>query len=301
MIALKKIKRIAKNITRDTLRFFLSPKLYTKLRFYLVHGYKLNLDNPKTWNEKIQYIKFNCDPVYLSKFVDKLAVREYVMETIGEEYLIPLLGYYEKITPEDIEKLPNSFIIKTSNGGGGENVKMIWDKEKEDIFKLCKQFNDYLKIKIGSKIDELYYNIQKPYILVEKLMLDKNCNTPSDYKFQTFKKSEKNKYFIQIDDGRFTNHQRSIVDENFKKIEMKIQPKYEFIERELIAPKNFEKMKELVDRLALPFEYVRVDLYNIDGEIYFGELTFCHGSGWEKVDPQKWDLKLGELWELKNE
>lgn len=262
----------------------------------MVHGYKLNLDNPQTWNEKIQYRKFNCNPVYLSKFVDKLTVRKYVEETIGEEYLIPLLGYYEKITPEDIEKLPNSFVVKTSNGGGGENVKVIWNKRKEDVIKLCKEFNNYLKVKIGSKIDELYYDIQKPYILVEKLMSDKSGNTPSDYKFQTFKQTEGNKYFIQIDDGRFTNHQRSIVDKNFKKIEMKIQPKYEFIERKLIAPKNFKKMKELVDRLALPFEYVRVDLYNIDGKIYFGELTFCHGSGWEKIEPQEWDYKMGEIW-----
>lgn len=294
----KKFKKKLKDILRDSIRDIIPKLWYIKIRFYLTHGYKLNLKDPKTWNEKIQHRKLNCDNEFLSKFVDKLAVRDYVRETIGEEYLIPLLGYYENITPDDFEKLPKSFVIKTSNGGGGENVRIVWDKDIENIPKLCKQFNNYIKVKIGSKIDELYYDIQKPHILIEKLILDRNGDAPSDYKFQTFKQENRNEYFIQIDEGRFTNHQRSIVDGDFKKIEMKFQPKYEFIERKLISPKNFEKMKELVDKLSEPFNYIRVDMYNIEGKIYFGELTFCHGSGWEKVEPQEWDYKLGRMWNI---
>lgn len=295
---MKKIKRMIKNIVRDTLRFFLTPRLYNKLRFYLVHGYKLNLDNPKTWNEKIQYRKINCDPVYFSKFVDKLTVREYIKETIGEEYLIPLLGYYEKITPEDIEKLPNSFVIKTSNGGGGENVKIIRDKNNIDVEKLCNQFNKYLKIKIGSKIDELYYDIQKPHIIAEKLMLDEEGGVPSDYKFQVFNEKLETKILIQVDKSRFGNHQRSIYDENFKKLDLQFQPKYSFIDEELKQPQNFSKMIEITKKLSGSFKYVRIDLYNIKGQVYFGEITLCHGSGWEKIEPQEWDYKMGEMWEL---
>ena len=294
-----KIKRILKNIIRDSLRFILPKLWYIKIRFYLTHGYKLNLDNPKTWNEKIQYRKLNCDNEYLSKFVDKLTVREYVKEIIGEEYLIPLLEYYEKITPEDLEKLPNAFVIKTSNGGGGENVKVINDKSKEDFNDICKRFNRELNSKAAMQSDELAYTIQKPHIIIEKLILDENGEIPSDYKFQVFNQKDKIDFYIQVDKGRFTNHQRSYFDSDFNKIDLKVQPKYKFIDKKLVKPKNYEEMVEVVEKLSKDFSYVRIDIYNIDGKIYFGEFTFCHGSGWEKIEPQEWDYKMGKLWELK--
>ncbi|ADO82175.1 ATP-grasp fold amidoligase family protein [Ilyobacter polytropus] len=289
-----RLKRMLKNVIRDSLRMVMPKLWYLKLRFYLTHGYRLNLKKSKTWNEKIQYRKLNCDSEFLSNFTDKIVVRDYVKEIIGEEYLIPLLGYYEKITPKDIENLPKSFVIKTSNGSGGENIKVIWDKNKEDIIKLCKQFNKYLDMKIGHKIDELYYDVKRPRILVEKLMLDENGNIPMDLKFHTFVNGGKPSYIIQVDLSRFEDHSRDWYGENWELLDLK--QTYKRSNEILSEPKKFNQMKEIAHKLVKNFNYCRVDLYNLDGEIYFGELTFCHGSGWEKIEPREWDYKMGEMW-----
>ncbi|WP_246850657.1 ATP-grasp fold amidoligase family protein [Vibrio crassostreae] len=289
-----RMRKFLKYLVRDWLRLVLGRVNYVKLRFVLTHGYRCDLENPKTWNEKIQYRKLNTPPEKFSKFVDKFEVRKYVSDKIGIGYLIPLIAKFKIISPSDFDDLPNQFVIKTSNGGGGENVKIVYDKNNEDLKNLSEQFNGYLSNKIGSKIDELFYDIEEPYILIEKLMLDKNGQLPCDYKCHIFN-NETCKVFVQVDQGRFVNHCRSIYDENGLAQDFKIQPKYNVIP-DFDFPENFSQLINQAKILASEFDYVRVDMYLINGCVFFGEMTFCHGSGWEPVYPRESDKVLGSYW-----
>ncbi len=277
------------------------PKsIYIALRFYLTHGYKCNLKKPMSFSEKIIYRKLNTDPHLYSKFVDKFTVRQYVKDTIGDNYLIPLLGQYNSIKESDFDGLPAQFVIKTSNGGGGENVKVIFDKTSCSLNKLCNDFNGYLKVKIGSKIDEPFYDIEPPCVLVEKLIVDENGRVPSDFKIHVFKGDDKEKVLIQVDGDRFGNHKRSLFDEVLQKLDFDIQPKYESIDEDFVFPGNMPEMIALAKKLAQPFRYVRVDMYSVANAVYFGELTFCHGSGWEKLSTKEADCLLGSYWKEYN-
>ncbi|WP_369427303.1 ATP-grasp fold amidoligase family protein [Providencia sp. PROV236] len=290
------MKKKIKNTIRDIIRIIFGKKIYIYSRFILTHKYWPNFKNPKTFSEKIIYRKLNTNPYTLSKLVDKYTVREYVEKKIGNEYLIPLIKAKDFIHAEDFDNLPNEFVLKTSNGGGGENVLIIKNKDKLNLNSICNKFNQYLNEKIGSKIDEPFYDIQKPKILFEKLIKDKNGRVPNDYKFHIFNSNEQ-KIFIQIDSDRFSNHKRSIYTIDGKKANFKIQPKYDEIETTFMFPENLGKMLQLAICLSEDFEYVRVDLYNCDGKIYFGEMTFCHGSGWEPIYPKSADYELGSYWE----
>lgn len=292
-------KKKIKYFIRDLVRFSLGRKGYTYIRFIFTHGYFPNIRKPRSFSEKIIHRKFYEDPVLLSKFVDKYTVREYVKKTIGEEYLIPLIESQLSISPKNFESLPSSFVIKTSNGGGGENVLIVEDKSKLDLDEICCRFNKYLKIKVGNIVDERFYDIETPRIIFEKLIKHQDGRYPSDYKLHIFNGSTP-KVFIQIDADRFANHKRSLYDENLNRLDFDIQPKYESIPDDFDFSKNIFKLMDLAKKLAEPFKYVRVDLYEVDGKIYFGELTFCHGSGWEPISSKSSDFFLGSYWEEYN-
>lgn len=294
------MKKKIKYLIRDSLRLILGKYLYTKIRFFIVHKYLLDLKNPKTFSHKIIKRKFDSNSLQLSVLVDKYTVRKYVQETIGEEYLIPLVKVVDYLTPEDFEDLPDSFVIKTSNGGGGENVMIVEEKSSLNFEEVCSKFNNYLPIKIGKAIDEPFYDIEKPRIIIEKLVKHADGRFPSDYKIHIFKNNNNTKLFIQVDSDRFTNHKRSIYTEELALAPFNIQPKYEMVGADYKFPLNMEELLTLSKKLAQPFEYVRIDMYNVDGTIYFGEMTFCHGSGWEPIKPMSADHMLGSLWKEYN-
>ncbi|HFE8514964.1 ATP-grasp fold amidoligase family protein [Proteus mirabilis] len=284
-----------KNIFRDILRFFLGKKIYTYIRFILVHKYIPNFKQPSSFSEKIIFRKLYDNPKKYSSFVDKYTVRKYIESKIGSDYLIPLLKAKKFITPSDFDSLPNEFVIKTSNGGGGENVLIVNNKNSLNLDEICDRFNNYLKVKIGNKIDEYFYDIEQPMILFEKLLRDDFYGYPPDFKIHIFN-GIKNKKIIQIDEGRFNHHKRSLYNEKKEKLPFNIQPKYESVSDNFPWPKNWNEMLDISMKLADDFKYVRVDLYNVNGKIFFGELTFCHGSGWEPIYPKKYDFLLGKYW-----
>lgn len=281
---------------RDTLRFSLGREFYTYIRFLLTHRYFPELKCPRSFSEKIIYRKFNVIPSEISKFVDKYTVRSFVKEKIGGEYLIPLIKATDNVTPEDFKNLPDSFVMKTSNGGGGENVLLVEDKSKLDLDSLCIQFNKYLQIKVGHIVDEHFYDIEKPKVIFEKLVKHKDGRYPSDYKLHVFN-GRTSKVIIQVDSDRFSNHKRSLFDEQLNRLDFDIQPKYDAVDDSYEFPSNMNKLINIAKVLSNQFKYVRVDLYNVDGKIYFGELTFCHGSGWEPLSSKDADFYLGSLWE----
>lgn len=293
------MKKKIKYFIRDVIRFLLGKKGYTYIRFILTHGYLPSLNNPRSFSEKIIHRKFNVEPHILSKFVDKYTVREFVKEKIGAEYLIPLIKVKSSISPEDFDDLPTSFVMKTSNGGGGENVLLVEDKSKLDLNAVCFRFNEYLKIKVGKIVDEHFYDIEKPQIIFEELIKHQDGRYPSDYKLHVFNGQE-SKVIVQVDADRFGNHKRSLFDKNLKRLDFDIQPKYDSIDDTYVFPLNMNELINVAKKLSEQFKYVRVDLYNVDGQIYFGELTFCHGSGWEPLSTKEADYLLGSYWEEYN-
>ncbi|WP_439437680.1 ATP-grasp fold amidoligase family protein [Salinivibrio costicola] len=285
-----------KNIFRDAVRSILGPKGYTVTRFLLTHKYYPHLKKPRTFSEKIINRKLYTDPKKLSHLVDKYTVREFVKKRIGEEYLIPLIKVREKITPDDFSGLPQSFVLKTSNGGGGKNVLVVEDKNKLDFHKVCSDFNRYLNIKMGDIVDEHFYDIEPASIIVEKMIKNSDGTPPFDYKIHVFETYEEPVAFIQVDKDRFSEHKRTIYNEDLTVADFKIQPKYTDVEEGFVFPDNIYELIRLAKVLAKGFGYVRVDMYSVDNHIYFGEMTFCHGSGWEKIKPSEFDYKLGKLW-----
>lgn len=292
------MKKKFKYLVRDTIRLFLSPQGYTYIRFLKTHKYFPRLRKPTTFSEKLIFRKFTVDPRKLSQYVDKFTVREYVQSSIGEQYLIPLIKSVTHLNVNDFTDLPESFVMKTSNGGGGENVLIVESKSELDLESLCIQFNAYLKIKVGKIVDEHFYDIETPRIIFEKLIKQKDGGYPSDFKLHIFQgelEGDEN-VIVQVDADRFENHKRSLYSEDLKLLSYNIQPKYDNLGSGYDFPENMNALIALAKQLAKPFKYVRVDMYNVDGVIYFGELTFCHGSGWEPMSSKSVDELWGSYW-----
>ncbi|MGO3643645.1 MAG: ATP-grasp fold amidoligase family protein [Pseudoalteromonas sp.] len=287
-----------KTYIRNFLLTILPERVYIFIRYFISHGRFVNLKNPKSFTEKIQYRKLKQNPHRFSKFVDKFTVRKIVEERIGSEYLIPLFFCTDKLASSTFDSLPVSFVLKTTHGGGGKAVLLVESKADLDIKSTIKQFNLLVNMKMGRYIHEYFYDIEKPNIIAEKLMLSNSGDTPLDFKFHVFNNEI---HFIQVDKRIKEKHYMNLYDDNFKILDFKLNSKLKNIQDEVCIPNCFDEMKTLAIELSKGFSYVRVDLYYIDSAIYFGELTFCPSSGWSRISPVEWDFKLGSLWNVKDE
>lgn len=278
---------------------FPSEALYLKTRFRLEMGYSLDLKNPKTFSEKIQWLKlYNRRPEYTT-MVDKYAVKDYVTEKIGADYVIPTLGVWN--TPEEIEwdKLPDRFVLKTTHGGGSGGVVICRDKAKLDKQKVTE------KLRASLRQDIAYYSCEWPYKNVPRRIIAEEYLDPSpnlkdlyDYKFFCFDGEVK---FFKIDFDRQTNHHANYYDRNGVLLpfgEALFPPKPQVI---IKKPENFDKMISIAELLSAGIPLLRVDLYNVNGKIYFGELTFFPASGMENYEPMAWDMRIGDMLELPKE
>ena len=222
---------------------------------------------------------------------DKNKAREYVREKIGEQYLIPQLFCKKKVTKKDIENLPNSFILKISNGSG--NNILVKDKSKENINDIVKLINFYTKIQYGYIWGEFHYNNIPINIVAEELLLDENGEVPNDIKVHCFNNGkEKHKiieYHYKVDGVNYKN----MYDENWEE-SLDYIFGFKSDGRKVEKPKKLDKILNVCDRLSEDTNYVRVDLYYIKGKIYFGELTFIPGAGYSKFQPDSANLLWGE-------
>lgn len=262
---------------------------YIKKQFKKNLGYGIDFTKePETFNQKIQFRKlYDNNPLY-SICADKYRVREYVKEKIGEKYLIPLYLVTDKLTEEQWDKLPNSFVVKANHNSGP--VQIVKDKNKADKKKIIAELNNQLKLDYGILSMEKYYSGISRKIIVEKLLLDDNGEIPKDYKFHCFK----NKIIIQVDSSRYLNHTQDFFDENWEKIKLEcLAPNSDFI---IEKPNNFTEILKIIKKLAEDFNYVRVDIYLLKDKIYFGELTFCPWSGFTSFKPHKMDIEFGKYW-----
>lgn len=302
------LKKIIYKIPEKNINWLINNKyiyeMSIKLFGYIKCGYILNLDNPVTMNEKINYRKINGNFEFYANNADKYKVRNYVEKKIGKEYLIPMLGVYNKLVLEDLDKLPSKYILKANHGAGGALHEIIFDNKTIDKEKIVKKINDSLKIDYGSRRGEKYYSVIKRKILAEELIGNPKEEL-ADYKFHCFN-SEKNgfKTFIQYISERNMQENKYRVacyDSNWKKLDISFTSKGEKIEKDIKVPLNFSKMVEVAKKLSEDYDYVRVDLYNVDGKIYFGELTHTPGNGFLNFESIALDKKIGDMWEIQVE
>lgn len=279
---------------------WLPDDIYLKIRFRARIGKWLNLKNPKSFNEKLQWLKlYNRKPQY-TNMVDKYAVKDYVASKIGEEFIIPTLGVWD--TPDQIEwdRLPKQFVLKTTHGGGGCGVIVCKDKSNFDIVAANNILRRSLESDIYRTFREWPYKNVRKRIIAEKYMTDnEHENEPEqlkDYKFFCFNGKM---CCFKIDFDRFTNHKANYYNREADLLPFGEQICIPDYTRKIDKPENFDRMIEIVEILSQDIPFLRVDLYNIRGKIYFGELTFFPAAGMGKFTSDEWDMTLGSWIDLK--
>lgn len=263
-----------------------------RYRFKSIHGTALNMKDPTSYHDKIFYRKINGNYKNMARIADKYQVRDYVREIIGNNYLVPILGVYEKLEISDFEDLPKSFVVKTNHGSGENHVSIVKNKETENISELVRKFNHSVTVDFGNRQGEDFYKLIEKKIIIEEYLGDVN-SVPKDYKIHCFGGE---KVFIVVDEGRFSDHRRSVFDSDWNLLSMRIN-NFPMV-KDRSRPKNLRLMIELAIKLSEPFDYIRVDFYNIDGRIFFGELTQTPGNGFSTLTPKKYADLWASLWKL---
>jgi hypothetical protein len=273
---------------------FIPDKVYLKWIYYIETGQKLNLVNPTTFNEKLQWLKlYDHNPLY-TILADKYAVREYISQIIGETHLIPLLGVYNDVDEIPWNDLPEQFVLKC-NHGSGMNI-ICKNKNDLDIPKACAQLSKWMTKNAYWGAREWSYKNIVPKVICEKYMVDESGYELKDYKFFSFNGEVE---LIQVDIDRFSNHRRNLYNLNWEFIDATIR--YPNDNSILIKkPICINEMIECAKRLSLGIPHVRVDFYSIFNNFYFGELTFYHGGGFERFSPNTLNKVMGDKIELKH-
>jgi len=257
--------------------------------WYLYHTDKyLAWNNLKTYNEKIQWLKLYDNSSIRTKLSDKYLVREYVANAIGDKYLIPLYGVWNNFHDIDFDTLPNDFVLKC-NHGSGYNI-IVNNKKMLNLNKAEEKFNEWMENDFSDFGMELQYKHIERKIIAEKFLHNKDNEDLMDYKFFVFDGTVR---YIQVDIDRFKNHRRNLFTREWQYIPYSIGfPNAP--EVKLPKPQKIEEMLSIAENLGKNFLHVRVDLYLFEENIYFGELTFTHGSGTEKFTPEEFGVEMGK-------
>lgn len=272
---------------------------YVKRLFKLNMGVELDLENPKTYNEKLQWLKLNYHNPECITMVDKHLSKQYVADRIGEEYVVPLYGVWDSFDEIDFDNLPEQFVLKTTHDCGG--VVVCKDKKEFDIQKAKCFLEEHLRREYFYHCREWPYKFVKPRIVAEKFMKDTEGQEEeglTDYKFFCFD-GEPKVMFIA------TDRAKENVETKFDFFDMEFNHLpftngHPNSDKEIKKPKQFELMIELSRKLSQGLPHVRVDFYESEGKIYFGEMTFFHWGGMVPFNPHEWDEKLGEWIKLPN-
>ena len=268
-------------------------KTFLELLFPLMVGYKLDLEHPHTYNEKLQWLKlYNRRPEYI-KMVDKVEAKKYVASIIGEDHIVPTLAVYDRVEDIDFDALPNQFVLKCAHDSGG--IVICSDKNELDCNAAIKKLRKGLSRNYYYQNREWPYKGVKPRIIAEKYMTDDGVEL-KDYKFFCFDGDPK---FMFIASDRFEKSEETKFD--FYDMAFHHLPftnGHPNATKEIQKPRGFDKMEELASKLSKGMPHVRVDFYDVKGHIYFGELTFFHWSGLVPFEPQEWDVKFGEMIQL---
>lgn len=274
----------------DKLASFLPDKLFIKLHFRLSLGYSLNLNNPKTFSEKLQWLKFNDLHDEYAKMVDKIEAKKHVASIIGDEYIIPTLAVWNNVDDIDWDSLPESFVIKPTNDSGG--LIICKNKSDFDIDKAKERIKHFGKRDYSRVSKEYPYKNVPHRFIAEEYKEDESGFELKDYKFFCFNGRAE---FCQVIRGRSSKMTIDFFDRNWKHQPFHEPKAFPFSKEEITRPINYDKMLKIASALSKGIPFIRVDLYNIHGKIYFGELTFFPTSGFGGFDPIEWDKKLGDM------
>lgn len=268
----------------------LSDESYLKLNFRLTMGKELNLKNPQTYMEKLQWLKiYDRNPEY-TRMVDKFEAKNFVAEKVGEQYIIPTLGVWEHFDDIDFDSLPDQFVLKCTHDSG--SILVVKDKKALDIPAAKKMFEKHLKQNYYYSGREWPYKDVQPRIIAEQYLT--TSGGLNDYKFYCFGGKVKLLLVVQ---GRSTgNLTGDVFDENGNPLEVELG--FTPAASRPVLPEAFEEMKRLAEILSAGIPQLRVDFYVVDENVYFGELTFFCGSGTYQIRPEEWDLKLGAMIDL---
>ena len=284
------------NGIRKAIRYlyrFIPDKVYIKWIFKRRMGYELNLEEPKTFSEKLQWLKlYDRQPRY-SMIVDKYAVKKYISDLVGEEYVIPTIGAWDKFDDINFDELPNGFVLKTTHDSGG--VYICRDKSELDISKAEKVLTSSLKHNYYFDGREWPYKNVPRRIIAERYLEDKKTGELRDYKFFCFD-GEVKVMFVATDRQNRPEPCFDFFDMNYNHLD--IINGHPIADNIPEKPQSFEDMKRIASILSKSFPELRVDFYEVNRRPYVGELTLFHHGGWMKFEPESWDRVLGDWIQL---
>lgn len=286
-------RRVLHKVIFSTASFY-SDKFFLKASFWIVMGRRLDLNNPKSFSEKLQWLKlYRRRPEY-TKMVDKIEAKKYVASIIGNEYIIPTLKMYDSINQVNFDELPKQFVIKCTHDSG--SVIVCKDKDKLDKKKALEKLNKGLKQNFYYQTREYPYRSVKPRLIAEQYMEDESGYELKDYKIFCFNGQPKMSFVA-------SDRQKEGEDTKFDFYDLEwnhipVTNGHPCSEHGIAKPQNYDKMLELASKLSQGIPHVRVDFYNINGKIYFGELTFFHWSGLVPFEPEDWDYTFGSYLHL---
>lgn len=293
--------RVVNFLSHRHLLDWMPDSMYLKLRYRSRIKKRLNLKNPKTFNEKIQWLKLHDrNPEYI-KLVDKYAVKEYVASIIGEQYIIPTLGVWDTFGEIDFDTLPNKFVLKCTHDSGG--VVICEDKSTFDVDNAREKLEKSLKKNYYKLGREWPYKGVKPCIIAEKYLdinedeCSSNIKDITDYKLMCFN-GKVRCTFTCTERHESSGLKVTFFDNDWNK--MPFERHYPSSDKLIKPPKQFKEMIKLAEKLSEKIPFVRIDFYEHGNKIYFGEMTFYPGSGMEEFTPEEWDYKLGEMIQLTN-
>ena len=278
---------------------WLPDKVYLSLRYRCQMGHWINWKNPKTFTEKLQWLKvYDYKPEY-TKMVDKLAAKDYVASRIGEEYIIPTLGVWDRVEDIDWDSLPDQFVLKTTHGGGGGGVVVCSDKTHFDKAKAIKKLQTSMHSNAGKTYRERpYLNVPRK-IIAEKFMAERKAKENAkisdlpDYKFFCFNGEP---YYCQVIRDRHTKETIDFYDMEWNHMPfVGLNPVAKNGVEPVAKPVHLEQMKVICRRLSKDIKFSRIDLYVIDDKEYFGEITFYPAAGFGEFTPADWNERLGKL------
>lgn len=276
---------------------FLNDRAFVSLLYYSKVSSCLNLKNPRKLNEKLQWLKlYNRKPEY-SIYSDKVKVKDYIARVIGSDYVIPTLGVWKSSADIDFSKLPNKFVIKT-NHNSGLGMYICTDKSKMNESAVRANLTKGLKQDYYKCWREWPYKNVERRILAEQFLENSDGSPIADYKFYCY--GGKPRYFMYSVGEASHQVRNHKFDMDCNSIDYLFKSKETISASEIKLPENFNIMKQIVEKLAVGFEHIRIDLYNVDGKIYFGEMTFFSGAGFITIENEEYSQYLADLINLDN-
>ncbi len=278
-----------KNFIWKVLKIILGRRKYEIVRGMYNLGYIPNIKNPSTFNEKLMHQKIYQNMDFAIDLADKYAVRDYVEQKIGGEFLNKILYVGEDLSAVDWSTLPNQFAIKTTHGGGDEGNLLVFNKDDISVEDAIERTNKNLRKKFGYWTNEDWYSKIPPRLIIEELMIAEDGNVPTDYKFFCF---HGKCHYIQINIDRYEGYKIGFYDPDWVLQDFTLG---KYPPGQAKKPEKLSEMLCLAEKLSKDFEFVRVDLYSLPQGLRFGELTFSPNSGFECFNPREIDHKLGNL------